>query len=233
MSASTGNLVAMVAGGAGAVGEGIVRGFLAAGAHVVVPSRDEARLAALRDRLGQPERLVGLTGDVGTTEGAAEILARVLERYDGVDAVVASLGGWWQGPHLADMDLADWDRVLANNLRAHAVVARAFLPQLRTRPGSSYTILSGDAAEVPAVGSAVVSVAAAGQVMLARALAAEEPAVRVNALVLGVVATRKRADPRPEWITADEVGAFAAHLASDAGAMVSGSVIRLPGRPAR
>jgi uncharacterized protein YbjT (DUF2867 family) len=48
---------ALVAGGAGEVGEGIVRAFLAGGARVVVPSRSAAKLDALRDRLGRPVML--------------------------------------------------------------------------------------------------------------------------------------------------------------------------------
>ena len=42
--------VALVLGGAGFVGEGIVRSFLEEGAFTIVPSRSAERLQALRER---------------------------------------------------------------------------------------------------------------------------------------------------------------------------------------
>ena len=50
-----------VAGGAGSVGEGIVRSLLQAGATVITISRHQEKLDALRDYLGDvvSDRLVG------------------------------------------------------------------------------------------------------------------------------------------------------------------------------
>jgi hypothetical protein len=41
-----------------------------------------------------------------------------------------------------------------------------------------------------------------------------------------------RAHARPDWVTADEVGAFCAYLASQEASMVSGGVIQVGNRPA-
>jgi NADP-dependent 3-hydroxy acid dehydrogenase YdfG len=45
--------IALIAGGTGSVGEGIVRAFLKQGATVVVPSRTAERLEQLRGYLGE------------------------------------------------------------------------------------------------------------------------------------------------------------------------------------
>lgn len=225
--------VALVAGGAGAVGEGVVAGLLAAGADVVVPSRDPARLDALAARLEESSGLSTVVGDLGDPTGVAELRDRVLAEHGRLDAVVAALGRWWQGGDLVEVEEPVWRRVLDNNLTTHFLLARTFLPVLADRPGASYLFVNGDAAEVPVRGAGLACIAAAGQLMLMRTLAAElaERQVRVNALVLGPVITRSRPTGPPWWITAGEVGAFAAQLASDAGAMVSGTAIHLPGRP--
>ena len=225
--------VALVAGGAGGVGEGIVRGLLDAGADVVVPSRDPDRLDALAERLGRPPALHGVRGDVGDPDGAAAVRDEVRERYGRLDAVVASVGGWWQGADVVDAELDVWERLWRNNVRTHVVIARTFVPLLRERPAASYLVVNGDAAESPVAGAGPTASAAAAQLMAARTLAAElaETSVRVNVLLLGPVATRHRAEAPADWLTADEVGRFAAHLAGPGGAMVSGSVIRLPRRP--
>lgn len=220
----------LVAGGAGAVGEGIVGRFLSADWRVLVPSRSQARLDAQRDRLGAPDNLVGLPGDVGTEEGANALRDQLRSEGVRLNAVVASIGGWRSGPLLVDTPLAEWRSVLDSNLTSHLVLARAFLPLLP--PGGAYTIIVGDTAEAPVRGAGPVSVAASAVLMLSRALALESAGkgVRVNALVLGPVKTR-RSSGRYDWVTSEEVGDTALWLSSTAGRGVSGAALHMLNRP--
>lgn len=220
----------LVAGGAGAVGEGIVERFLAADWRVLVPSRSQARLDAQRDRLGSPENLSGLLGNVGEPQGAALIRDQLRAGGVRLSAVVASIGGWRSGPLLVDTPLDHWRSVLDGNLTSHLVLAQAFLPLVP--PGGSYTIIVGDSAEEPVRGAGSVSVAASAVLMLARSLALESAGkgVRVNALVLGPVKTR-RAAGRYDWVTAEEVGDTCAWLSSPAGRGVSGAALHMLNRP--
>jgi 3-oxoacyl-[acyl-carrier protein] reductase len=230
----------LVAGGAGEVGEGIVRVFLRHGATVLVPSRRARKLDELRQRLGAPgaERLIGLEGDLGTPDGAARIRDAAL-RGGRLDAVVASIGSWWSGPRLVELPLDAWHRVLDERLTTHFVCARTFVPVLAENPGSAYTLLNGGAAEAPIPGSGVVSIAGAAQLMLTRVLAAESlgTGVRINTLLVATpIRTRSHAEGEPGWLTADEVGEYAAWLSSDAAAELHGQTVRfkdrgqLPGR---
>ncbi|MCL6596989.1 MAG: hypothetical protein K6V73_12405, partial [Firmicutes bacterium] len=81
-------------------------------------------------------------------------------------------------------------------------------------------------------------VTGAAQEMLVRQLAAEhrQSAVRIATVMLGPVRTAET-DPalaaaHPEWLTAEEVGEFVAHLLGPGGRMVHDTVVRLPSRPA-
>lgn len=92
----------LVPGGTGAVGEGVVRGYLAAGADVVVPTRTRERLAEFRRVLGDAAtaRLHVVVHDY-TSFAAAERLAEQMEHcLGGVDDVAAPIGGWWAGKRL-------------------------------------------------------------------------------------------------------------------------------------
>ncbi len=220
----------LVAGGAGAVGEGIVESFLAADWRVLVPSRSQARLDAQRDRLGSPENLTGVVGDVGEQLGATALRDQLKAEGVRLNAVVASVGGWRSGPLLVDTPLDDWRSVLDGNLTSHLVLAQAFLPMLP--PGGAYTIIVGDSAEAPVRGAGPVSVAASAVLMLARSLALESAGkgVRVNALVLGPVKTR-RTSGRYDWVTAGEVGDTCAWLSSPAGRGVAGAALHMLNRP--
>ena len=228
----------LVAGGAGAVGGAIARALLRAGATVAVPSRDGRRLDALRATLPADalDRFEAVVGNVGTVKGAESIRDDLVARLGRVDHAVASLGGAWSGPPLAELALGDWRRVLDDHLTAHFVAARTFLPVVAARPGGSYTFLVGPAGETPVPGSAPVSVAVAGVLMLKRAFAQElrHTGVRVNEVMVHAPVTRERpaADAAPDAITADEIGEFVAFLASP-NAHASPETIRLATRAAR
>lgn len=212
--------VVLVAGGAGAVGEGIVTALLDAGATVAVPSRDRHRLDDLRDRAGGADRLLGVVGDVAEPADAGRLRDEVVGTLGPPDAVIAAIGGWASGPKLADTALTEWDAILARNLRTHQVVASTYVPLLRGRPGATYGVIVGDTALQPAAGAGPVSVTAAAELMAARVLGVEEreSGVQVLAFVLAPVITRKRPSGRPEWLTAREVGeVVASRIAARAG----------------
>lgn len=209
--------VALVAGGAGEVGEGIVRQFLRQGATVVVPSRSEEKLRNLCVRLHAPDALITEVADVASEEDALRLRAKMEDEVGSLDHVVASLGGWWQGAPLTEVPLALWHSLLGDSLSAHFVVAKTFLPALTDREGGSYTLINGGGALRPVPGAGPVVVSAAAQLMLKDVLAAEheESRVRVNSLVLATpVLTRSRPQGHPEWLSANDAGAYAAYLAS-------------------
>jgi NAD(P)-dependent dehydrogenase (short-subunit alcohol dehydrogenase family) len=99
----------LVPGGTGAVGEGVVRRYLAAAADVVVPTRTEARAEEFRRLLGDAaSKHLHLVVHDYTTFAGAEALATQMElNFGGVDDVVAPIGGWWAGKRLWEIDEAD------------------------------------------------------------------------------------------------------------------------------
>jgi NAD(P)-dependent dehydrogenase (short-subunit alcohol dehydrogenase family) len=229
----------VVLGGAGKVGSAIALASLKAGAGVAVPSRSPERLGRLRTRAGAlSARLTTLEADVGREEEARRVRDWVNDRLGAYDAVVVALGGYWRGGSAIDTPLAVWRERLEENLLTHVVAARVFLPPLLARPGSAYVAINGLAADAPRPGSAPICVTGAAQEMLVRQLAAEhrQSAVRIATVMLGPVRTPETdpalADAHPEWLTAEEVGEFVAHLLGPGGRMVHDTVVRLPSRPA-
>lgn len=207
----------LIAGGAGEVGEGLVRAFLTEGATVVVPSRSEKNLRALRSSLKHDGSLITKPADVGTETEAALLRDWIDDEVGPLDAVVASLGGWWQGQPLTNVSLDTWHEVLDMGLTTHFNVAKTFIPVLAGRPGTSYTFINGVAGLNPIPGAGLISVSSAGQFMLKDVMAAENDTVRINTLVLATpVRTRSHPDGEEDWLTADDAGAYAVFLASDA-----------------
>jgi 3-oxoacyl-[acyl-carrier protein] reductase len=231
------DMIALIAGGTGTVGECVVRAFLRAGATVIVPSRSADKIASLREFLGDDagQRLTTLVADIGDPQGAETLRAQVLERFGRLDTVVASLGGTWEArlPTI-EVPVETWDEYHQSNLKAHFLAARTLLPVLAQRPRSSYTLLGGVSALVPVPLYSPVAINSAAQLMMARILMQEMKTtrVRINQVMCGYINTRARAGhARPEWITADEVGRFCAYLASSEGAMINGGILQLGDKP--
>jgi NAD(P)-dependent dehydrogenase (short-subunit alcohol dehydrogenase family) len=204
----------LIAGGAGEVGEGLVRQFLRAGARVVVPSRKEKRLDQLRGLLADEnvENLITKHVDVGSLDGVQALR----DSIDVLHHVVSSLGGWWQGMPLTDIPLEQWHDLIHMGLHAHFILAKTFLPAIREQSGSSYTFINGGGALHPVAMAGPVSVSAAAQLMLQKVLVAEHETypVRINTLILATpVKTRSRGQTPPNWISADEAGKYCVALA--------------------
>ncbi|OLF12844.1 hypothetical protein BLA60_06125 [Actinophytocola xinjiangensis] len=214
-------MTVLVAGGAGVAGECVVRALLALGTHVVVPSRAPARLTALADRTDPAvrDRLHLALGDVGTEEGVTRLRDEIVERYGRPRGVVASLGGWWEGEQFADLPTSTWERVLHDNLTAHFLVARTFLPVLDQDAAPVYVTLAGIAADHPEPFAAPISITGAAQRMMLRTIAVSDlgRTIRLHevAIMTPVVTDRWDGDPpRPDWLTGEQVGAYVAGVVS-------------------
>lgn len=212
----------LVAGGASGVGTSVVRMLLASGeAKVVATSRSAERLEEQRERLDPKLRasLTSLVGDAGDFAGASKIVEQVGAR-GGADAVVAILGrGWWTSGPLLDVTPHEWTAILDEMLTGHFAFARAVIPSLAARPGSLYLSIGGGAAFAPMPDGGLVSIAAAGQVMLTRTLARErgDAPPRILELVIdGPVNTAEsRHFANSKWIVDDDVGRVVTELVLD------------------
>lgn len=205
----------LVVGGAGEVGEGIVRQLLEKGHRVLVQSRSKDKVTQLATRLGNPALLIPIIGDISDESKLRRLLENVQSRGHSLDSVVASVGSWWSGPALIDLDLATFNQVLAERLTTHFLVAKTFLKVLKDKPEASYLFIHSAAGFTPIPNSGPVSIAGAAQAMLKDVFAKELEAslVRINMLtMMGSIATRSHPNSDPEGLTADDVGAYVAHL---------------------
>lgn len=216
----------LIAGGSGAVGEGIVRAYLEAGAEVIVPTRSERRADQLRRILGSAasDRLHLLVADYTSFAGAEALADHILASFGALDDVVASIGGWWAGKPLWQIDEADWNRVFVDLTTAHVAVLRAFLPMMSAH--GAYTLILGGSAFTPVPGSGLVNMEQAALLMMQHVLTAEAGGQRrVFSLVLGPVMTRQRAMGDPDWVTAGQVGQVA--VAASGAVSLAGREIRM------
>lgn len=223
----------VVLGGAGDVGEGICRILLRDGARVGVPSRSPEKLGLLTGAVDADtrDRLVLLQADPFDPEAAGEVRDELVRALGGVDDVVISIGGWWQGGPICSVPLTEWtEKVHRSHVLAHLVASQTWLPTLVAQGAGSFLFINGGAGLHAVANSGLVSIGAAAQLMLKDVLVAEteNSGVRINSLVLMTpILSRRLTKGMDEWLSNDEVGVTVAHLLSDAGAQRHGESIEL------
>ena len=174
--------VVVVTGGASGIGEATARRFVAAGWAVEIADRDEARGPAISGEIG-----AGFTALDVTDEAAIGAFAARLGR---VDAVVNSAGILQNAVRMTEMDMAEFDRIDAINVRGTLLVNRAF-GKAMAAAGRGAIVNLGSLTTFRPSGQPAYAMSKAAIRMMTEVLAAElGPAgVRVNAVAPGYVLT--------------------------------------------
>ncbi len=212
--------VAVVAGGTGSVGEGIVYALLSNGADVVVPCRSEQKRERLEDyvKAVAADRLHLYPALVGDPQSVEEFRRAVEENFTRVDLAVASLGGWYYGHSLHRMSFEDWNRVMHDHLTTHFLFLRAFVSLFHDRQNQSgtYVMVNGGESKLPAPDAGVVSIAAAAQKMMSKVLAEESSGTGIKSYSISIMnplKTRNRqGNVLDEWVSAEQLGEYVAQL---------------------
>lgn len=210
--------VAVVAGGTGGVGEGIVVSLVKEGATVVVPSRSEEKIERLKAYVGPTAsgKLDAVRTTLQDEETVLEFQKFLQKKYKQVDIAVASLGGWWQGAPVYSTPFEQWKKILDNNLTSHFLAIKALIPMLNPETGA-YFHINGFSAEQPYAGAASVAMAAAAQKSLVLSLAEElkNTGINVHELILGPMKTRDRiahGHGSEDWYSPGEIGEYIIEL---------------------
>jgi NADP-dependent 3-hydroxy acid dehydrogenase YdfG len=191
MSGALEGKTAIVTGAGRGIGRAIARAFAAEGAMVVLAARSRADLATVAAEIREAGgRALAIPTDVTQDMAVEALVEQAMGPANRVDILVTSAGTASFGP-LADTKPADWDGMLALNLRAAIMCCRAVLPpMIRQRSGTILNV-SSIAAKRALPGSAVYTASKAGLEAFSRVLAEElrPQGIRVGVLVPGAVDT--------------------------------------------
>jgi NAD(P)-dependent dehydrogenase (short-subunit alcohol dehydrogenase family) len=174
--------VVLVTGGTKGIGRTIARRYAEAGATVVVCARTTP---------DDPEGEVDFVAcDVRDADQVTALVDTIEERHGRLDVVVNNAGGGpWVDSATASPRFSE--RIVALNLVAPIVVSQAAHRTMSAQEGGGSIVNIASVSGIrPSPGSAAYGAAKAGLLNLTQTLAVEwAPAVRVNAVVAGLIAT--------------------------------------------
>jgi len=237
--------VVLVTGGAHGIGREYCRAFARAGARVVVADLDSGAARKAAVELGGEALAVAV--DVADEQRVGTMIDVVTARLGGVDVLVNNAAVYATIPirraPLESLTVAEWDEVMATNLRGMFLCTRAVVPSMKARGGgrvvniASGTLFNG-------TGALHYATSKAGVIGFTRNLARElgPHGITVNTLAPGATVTETTADEdraRHEsgagaraigrvGVPSDLVGA-ALFLASPAAAFITGQTLVVDG----
>ena len=145
-----------------------------------------AETAALVDQEGG--RAVAITADASDPDESAEMVASATQLLGGLDGIVLNVG-IGLGAGLGGTSVADWDRALAVNLRAHFLVSKAAMPGMDD--GGAIVFIGSVAGLRAGTGSPSYDASKAALLGLCRHVGREgaKRRIRANVVVPGLIDT--------------------------------------------
>jgi NAD(P)-dependent dehydrogenase (short-subunit alcohol dehydrogenase family) len=184
---------ALVTGASSGIGREVANRFAREGARIAVGGRDPERTMRTVDEIAAAGGTAfAVLGDVADEAGARDVVEGAVAALGGLDAVVNNAGidaTVW--PKLHEWEVAEFDRIVATNLRGPFLVSKFSLPHLIAAGGGSVVHMSSVCAITVWEGDCGYDVSKAGLNMLSDHIAVEYGplGIRSNTLMPGVIET--------------------------------------------
>jgi 3-oxoacyl-[acyl-carrier protein] reductase len=236
------NRVALVTGGSRGIGAAIVRRLASDGASVAFTYSSSEKQAL--ELVSEVEEAGGIAfaikADSAVPEAVRGAVARAVARFGRLDVLVNNAGILLRGT-VDDFDLADFDRMVAINIRAVFVATQAAIPHLQ---GGARIITTGSIAAERAgfPGASVYSMTKGAVAALTRGLARDlgPRGITVNAVQPGPTETDMNASSEVHDMLKplialgrigkdQEVASLVAYLASPESSFVTGACLNADG----
>ncbi|HEX9063761.1 MAG TPA: SDR family oxidoreductase [Streptosporangiaceae bacterium] len=239
----------LISGGTSGIGLAAAERFLQEGARVFVAGLAPAEVAAAVAVLAPLGQAGGQACDVSETGQVAGLVAAAVEALGAIDVLINNAGTARRDPFL-DLAVADWDAIMAVNLRGMFLVAQA-VSRLMARRGRGVIVnMSSTNGLAGEEDYAHYNASKGGVLQLTKTMAVElgPLGIRVNALCPGYIRTPLNDAiaaglgdgdfeaayaagriPLGRAGRADEVAAAYAFLASDDASFVHGAALVIDG----
>ena len=231
--------IVLVTGGTGGLGREVTMAFLEAGATILVTYRMPEEYAAVvtaAQRIGATPP-VGAIVDVTDEQAVRKFIGEIVAKHGRLDILVNTVGGYAGGANLWEVDPQTYDKMLALNLKAGFVLARAIVPQMIKQNRGWIVNIASKAAFDHAAGGALYAASKAAALALMDSLAAEVKPfnINVNSVLPSIIDTAANRMAMPgadfsKWPKPEEIAPVILFLCSEEARVIHGAAIPVYGR---
>jgi meso-butanediol dehydrogenase/(S,S)-butanediol dehydrogenase/diacetyl reductase len=236
--------VIVITGGGQGIGLGISQAMHAAGAALLVAQR-----SPLPSNLATQDWVHWVETDLSNADSYAAVANAAEQTFGKVDVLINNAGFMFEKP-LDDLQLEEWNRMIAVNLTAPVFLSKHLLPLLRADKGGSIINIGSIEGLAANPEHSAYCASKGGVHALTRAMAIDlgKDNIRVNAIAPGWIRTdlsddyiNAQQDPESAWENLykmhpagrigepEDVGKLAVYLASDDSTFITGQVIVIDG----
>jgi glucose 1-dehydrogenase len=247
---------ALITGASSGIGQAIAIRLAQEGCNIAINYRKSAEEAAetesqaMQTACGQVEncgvKSLLVQGDVSKEEDVIEVINTVVDRFGSLDILINNAGIQTECPS-HELSAAEFDRVLATNLRGAFLCARETIKHLLSQQQAGSIINISSVHEIiprPTYLSYSISKGGMGNLTKTLALEYADRQIRVNAIAPGATVTPINQDwienpdkkavveshiPMGRAGTSEEMAAAVAFLASDEAAYITGQTLFIDG----
>jgi len=182
--------VALITGGSKGIGLATARLLREEGAKVAIVARSTEGVEQAIAELDGGEDVLGLTGDMGSTEDAERSVADTIERFGGVDVLITCAGSS-PGGLVENLTEEQWFASLNLKFMGYVRSCKAILPHMRERGSGSIVLVVGNDGLKPSHWELTPGAANAADQNFASAIAEQygPHGIRVNTVNPGPVDT--------------------------------------------
>jgi len=238
------NLIAIVTGGASGIGLAIAEKFARNNIFTIIIGRDESKLSAARDILG--ENGTAIQFDLARLEAIPSLVKDIYEQYGRIDILVNN-AGINQKKEFTEVTDEEFQLIMHTNVNAVFSLSREVVKIMEQQESGSIINISSMAAlyGLPKVIAYTASKSAIEGMTVAMAIELSPKGIRVNVIAPGFIATdmsakalngdeeRKRKvmgrTPMGYLGKPEDVANTALFLATDASGYITGTSIRVDG----
>jgi len=234
---------ALITGASSGLGRASAIAFARAGADVALLARSERDLQAVADEVeGLGRRALVLPTDLSDEAALIGAVEQVVGSLGRIDVLLNNAGTDVPGS-VTDLSASDWDRVLAVNLRAPFLLAKAVFPTMQAQGRGTIINVSSVAGKRGWANAAAYCASKFGLTGFTQALHAEgrEHGIRAVVVYPGAMATNwgewtpeaRQADeqesrPSSEALSPEDAASFLVWLASAPQTMVLTETVMMP-----
>ncbi|MFF4255211.1 SDR family NAD(P)-dependent oxidoreductase [Streptomyces sp. NPDC001663] len=234
----------IVTGAGSGIGRAAAVAFAAEGAKVLVADLNADGAKAVVEEIEQAGgTAVAVVGDLSEQSVVDQVVQAAVDGFGGVDVLVNNAGIMDRMSALADVDDAEWERVIRVNLTAPFLLTRAVLPHMLQASRGAIVSTASEAGLRGSAAGAAYTASKHGVVGLTKSLAVmyRKQGIRANAIAPGGTATAIVVDADqaahgpaalgPHFVNVgriaqpEEQAAAILFLASDAASNINGVVL--------
>lgn len=178
--------VAIITGGGSGFGEGMAQRFAEEGARVVVADLDEAAAQRVAGDIGEAALAVAM--DVSLDADFQRVVQSAVSAFGGLDILVNNAGYTHVNAPMLEVSEADFDRIMAVNVKSVYLGARHAIPALRARGGGVILNIASTAGVRPRPGLTWYNGSKGAVITLTRSMAVELAGENIRVCALNPVA---------------------------------------------